>query len=77
MVKLNGEKVQLRLDRSDDRFQNAMRTQQRFWCKLKTQLDENKSLVRSGNVVMDQIRQRVDWISTLSQDIKTRCKVSL
>ena len=69
-MKLNSKKLQARIENSDDRVENSTKEQKILLTELKTQMIESGKQIHRGNAVLSNIARNLDWLQTLSQDIK-------
>lgn len=72
LTKLNDEKLHARLESSEEKVAISIKEQRFLLNEIKDQLHENNNQVRAGNAVTSKIvgSLRVDWIRSLSLDIK-------
>lgn len=69
-MNLNDERLQGRLEVSDDWIRSSMRKQELLLGKINDQLVANNELIQSGSMVSSKLVESFDWIRRLGQDIK-------
>ena len=69
-MKLDNQRLHIRLDDNDNSVERSAQEQQILLTKLNDHLEENGKQIRYGNAITSKIAERFDWIRNLGQDTK-------